>query len=150
MGVQKNPNPNSRRASVAPLNTIHTSLSETSFYVYMLKATNNVKSNPNSVSLFAFKPRQVVLAEHHRTKTITMSKTKTKSLTQEQKTCLLHSVVKYLENNALSKTLKRILSEAEIEVCVVVNFTLFSFGLCLFIYLFICVCVCVRICNGCV
>lgn len=81
----------------------------------MLKATNNVKSNPNSAYLFAFKPRQVVLAEHHRTKTLTMSKSKTKRLTQEQKTCLLHSVIKYLENNALSKTLKRILSEAHIE-----------------------------------
>lgn len=44
-----------------------------------------------------------------------MSKSKTKSLTQEQKTFLLHSVIKYLENNALSKTLKRILSEAQIE-----------------------------------
>uniref|UniRef100_A0A162A1N6 Srp40 C-terminal domain-containing protein n=2 Tax=Daucus carota subsp. sativus TaxID=79200 RepID=A0A162A1N6_DAUCS len=43
------------------------------------------------------------------------SQPKTKNLTQEQKTCLLHSVVKYLENNALSKTLKRILSEAQIE-----------------------------------
>ncbi|KAK1399779.1 Nucleolar and coiled-body phosphoprotein 1 [Heracleum sosnowskyi] len=81
----------------------------------MLKATNNVKSNPNPAHLFAFKPRQVVLAEHHRTKTLTMSKSKTKGLTQEQKTCLLHSVIKYLENNALSKTLKRILSEAQIE-----------------------------------
>lgn len=44
-----------------------------------------------------------------------MSQTKTRSLTQQQKTCLLHSVVKYLENNALSKTLKRVLSEAHIE-----------------------------------
>lgn len=106
----------------------------------MLKATNNVKSNPNSAYLFAFKPRQVILAEHHRTKTIKMSK-KAKSLTEEQKTCLLHSVIKYLENNALSKTLKRILSEAQIEVCVVVNLTLFSHGLCLFICLYVCVCV---------
>ncbi|KAL8149429.1 uncharacterized protein LOC141700622 isoform X2 [Apium graveolens] len=81
----------------------------------MLKATSNVKSNPISPSLLAFKPRQVVLAEHHRTKTIKMSKSKTMSLTEEQKTCLLHSVIKYLENNALSKTLKRILSEAQIK-----------------------------------
>lgn len=81
----------------------------------MLKAINNV--NPDSANLIAFKPRQVLLAEH-RTKSITMSKknqSKTKTLTQEQKICLLHSVIKYLENNALSKTLKRILSEAQIE-----------------------------------
>ncbi|WOH01244.1 hypothetical protein DCAR_0520626 [Daucus carota subsp. sativus] len=83
----------------------------------MLKPTNNVNSNPNSANLIFFKPRQVLLAEH-KTKSTTMSKKsqpKTKNLTQEQKTCLLHSVVKYLENNALSKTLKRILSEAQIE-----------------------------------
>ena len=69
------------------------------------------------------------------------SQPKTKNLTQEQKTCLLHSVVKYLENNALSKTLKRILYEAQIEVCVVINLALFSYGLCILIYLYVYVCV---------
>lgn len=91
----------------------------------MLKASNNVKSNPTSANLIPFKPRQVLLAEHHRTKTITMSQTKTRSLTQQQKTCLLHSVVKYLENNALSKTLKRVLSEAHIEVWIIVFLIIF-------------------------
>lgn len=82
----------------------------------MLKTTSSASTNPNLAALIALKPRQVLLVEH-RAKTLAMTKkqSNTTSLNPEQKAFLLHSVIRYLEKNGYSKSLKRFLSEAQIQ-----------------------------------
>uniref|UniRef100_A0A5B7A6G3 Srp40 C-terminal domain-containing protein n=2 Tax=Davidia involucrata TaxID=16924 RepID=A0A5B7A6G3_DAVIN len=83
----------------------------------MLETKSNGNTNPNS-TLIALKPRQVMLAELNTKMTTTTKKKdhkKTLTLKPDQKALLLHSVLRYVERNGYSKTLKRFLSEAEIE-----------------------------------
>ncbi|KAM7469171.1 hypothetical protein LguiA_007354 [Lonicera macranthoides] len=85
----------------------------------LLEATNTGNPNPR-LALIAFKPRQVILAEHNNSNTKKLkNKKKMKQskvvLKAEQKTLLLHSVLRYIEKSGFSKTLKRFLSEAQIE-----------------------------------
>jgi hypothetical protein len=75
----------------------------------MLEATKSKHHRSSfSAALIALKPRQVLLAEQ----LVVMEK---KPLTSDQSTLLLHSVLRYLQNGGFSKTLKRFLSEAQIQ-----------------------------------
>lgn len=91
----------------------------------MLEAEGNrsvrAQANP-SLALLALKPRQILLAgAGQSSKSTTMKKQaagsvgKPGSLNSEQKAILLHSVLGYLQLNGFSRTLKRLLSEAQIE-----------------------------------
>ncbi|XP_052198935.1 suppressor protein SRP40 [Diospyros lotus] len=91
----------------------------------MLEAEGNrsvrAQANP-SLALLALKPRQILLARAEQSsKSTTMKKQaggsvgKAGSLNSEQKAILLHSVLGYLQLNGFSRTLKRLLSEAQIE-----------------------------------
>lgn len=82
---------------------------------------NNTETGTSSKSLFAFKPRQVLLAEHNsRSKMNDVAlkeenSAKITSLTPELKGSLHHSILQYLHRHGFSKTLKRFQSEAEVQ-----------------------------------
>lgn len=87
----------------------------------MLEAKNSAgaHTNPSYQTLLAFKPRQVLLAERSTKVSTTMkqcSSRETVALNPDQKALLLQSVLGYLERNGFPKALKRLLSEAQIEV----------------------------------
>ncbi|KAL9442311.1 hypothetical protein AB3S75_020751 [Citrus x aurantiifolia] len=74
------------------------------------RALNTISINP---SLISFKPRQVLLAKANPQPS--MNKSSTRALKPEQKVILLRSVAGYLKSNGFCKTLKKFLSEAQIE-----------------------------------
>lgn len=81
----------------------------------MLEADGKlVKSCSNSIPL-ALKPRQVLLAEQKQHRE---SQRMAKKLEQQlnHKAALTHSILNYLQKNGFSKTFKRFLKEAQIEV----------------------------------
>lgn len=74
-------------------------------------------------SLVSFKPRQVLLATTSKMKQNEKknnhkddAKSAVRTLKSEEKALLLKCVAGYLKSNGFSKTLKKFLSEAEIEV----------------------------------
>ncbi|KAL9445213.1 hypothetical protein AB3S75_018241 [Citrus x aurantiifolia] len=71
---------------------------------------STISINP---SLISFKPRQVLLAKANPEPS--MNKSSTRALKPEQKVLLLRSVAGYLKSNGFCKTLKKFLSEAQIE-----------------------------------
>lgn len=81
----------------------------------MLEADSTlVKSCSNSIPL-AFKPRQVLLAEQKQHLELKrMAKKQEQQL--NHKAALNHSILSYLQKNGFSKTFKRFLKEAQIEV----------------------------------
>ncbi|KAI3496231.1 hypothetical protein L1887_38586 [Cichorium endivia] len=78
-------------------------------------------SASSSKSLLAFKPRQVLLAQHNSRSTMAASalkeenSSKITSLTPELKGTLHQSIIDYFHRNGFSKTLKRFQSEAPIQ-----------------------------------
>ncbi|XAR63719.1 hypothetical protein NMG60_11023757 [Bertholletia excelsa] len=81
----------------------------------MLELNPNLSTCKNpSQALLALKPRQVLLAEQSTKKTM-MKKSKNPALNSDQKALLLCSVLQYLESNGFSRSLKRLLSEAQIQ-----------------------------------
>ncbi|XP_047311178.1 nucleolar and coiled-body phosphoprotein 1-like [Impatiens glandulifera] len=67
-------------------------------------------TNPKPISrLLALKPRQVLLAELNAKAALTMKPS------TESRSVLIHSILCFLDSNAFSKTLKRFLSEAQIQ-----------------------------------
>lgn len=74
------------------------------------RALNTISINPRLIS---FKPRQVLLAKPNPEPS--MNKASTRALKPEQKVLLLRSVAGYLKSNGFSKTLKKFLSESQIE-----------------------------------
>lgn len=64
-------------------------------------------------ALLALKPRQVLLIS----RSVMGKESKTSNLESEQKALLIRSVAQYLERCGFSKCFKKLLSEAEIEVC---------------------------------
>ncbi|XP_031266500.1 nucleolar and coiled-body phosphoprotein 1 [Pistacia vera] len=70
-------------------------------------------SDPINPSLISFKPRQVLLANQNMKHVI--DKPSAPALKSEQKALLLRSVAGYLNSNGFSKTLKKLLSEAQIQ-----------------------------------
>ncbi|KVH88020.1 LisH dimerization motif-containing protein [Cynara cardunculus var. scolymus] len=85
------------------------------------KNLNNTETGTSSRSLFAFKPRQVLLAEHNsRSKMNNVAlkeenKSKITSLTSELRGSLHNSILHYLHRHGFSKTFKRFQSEAEVQ-----------------------------------
>lgn len=71
-------------------------------------------SYPINPSLISFKPRPVLLANQNMKHAI--DKPSAPALKSEQKALLLRSVAGYLNSNGFSKTLKKFLSEAQIQV----------------------------------
>lgn len=63
-------------------------------------------------ALLALKPRQVLILRPDMGK-----ESKTSNLESEQKLLLLRSIAQYLEQCGFSKCFKKLLSEAQIEVC---------------------------------
>lgn len=63
-------------------------------------------------ALLALKPRQVLIS-----RSVMGKESKTSNLESEQKALLTRSVALYLERCGFSKCFKKLLSEAEIEVC---------------------------------
>lgn len=80
-------------------------------YMPKTRALNTLSINP---SLISFTPRQVLLAKPNPEPS--MNKASARALKPEQKVLLLRSVAGYLKSNGFSKTLKKFLSEAQIEV----------------------------------
>ncbi|CAA0843029.1 Unknown protein [Striga hermonthica] len=73
--------------------------------------------NPSATSLFAFKPRQVILSQQQQRRApMAKAKPETPSeLKPEDESVLISSVARWLENKGFSKVLKRFLSAAQIE-----------------------------------
>ncbi|KAM0036636.1 putative transcription factor interactor and regulator LisH family [Helianthus debilis subsp. tardiflorus] len=71
---------------------------------------NTTTNTPSFGSLLAFKPRQVLLAQHNNPPTPTTSMDRT-----ERKGNLHELILDYLRRNGFSKTLKRFRSEAQIQ-----------------------------------
>ncbi|GMH23728.1 hypothetical protein Nepgr_025571 [Nepenthes gracilis] len=68
-------------------------------------------------AITAFKPRQVLLSSNQNMKHIRENNAsdETLSLTSDSKPVLLQSICQYLERNGFSRTLRKLLSEAQIE-----------------------------------
>ncbi|CAI9293727.1 unnamed protein product [Lactuca saligna] len=85
------------------------------------KNPSNSHTTASSISLLAFKPRQVLLAQHSSRSTMAASALKEEnssnitSLTPELKGALHQSMLDYFHRNGFSKTLKRFQSEAPIQ-----------------------------------
>ncbi|XP_023765486.1 suppressor protein SRP40 [Lactuca sativa] len=85
------------------------------------KNPSNSHTTASSISLLAFKPRQVLLAQHSSRSTMAASALKEEnssnitSLTPELKGALHQSILDYFHRNGFSKTLKRFQSEAPIQ-----------------------------------
>ncbi|MFS7918433.1 putative transcription factor interactor and regulator LisH family [Helianthus anomalus] len=87
-----------------------TPLRRTQSLLIVMLHRNTTTNTPSFGSLLAFKPRQVLLAQHNNLPTTTTSMDQT-----ELKGNLHELILDYLRRNGFSKTLKRFQSEAQIQ-----------------------------------
>ena len=87
---------------------------EVFIYFIVMPRSGTERSGAKTVNpaLLAFRPRQVLLAAQ----LMKQSKPNAVSLDSHQKALLLRSVARFLKANGFSKTLKKFLSEAHVEV----------------------------------